>query len=92
MTIKDARRCGMKLDEIKENSDIYVDMKNTASAGDVKSMMDFGMWNEIQGDMHPKQSEYYYNQALYWYNRAWDEDSGCSGKQAFNELSERIKG
>ena len=50
------------------------------------------MWNEIQGDMHPKQSEYYYNQALYWYNRAWDEDSGCSEKQAFNELSERIKG
>ena len=92
MTIKDARRCGMKLNEIKENSDVYTDMKKTASAGDVKSMMDFGMWNEIQGDMHPEQSEYYYTKALYWYRRAWDEDSGCSGEQAYNELCERIKG
>ena len=72
MTIKEARRCGMKLNEIKENSDIYVDMKNAASTGDVKSMMDFGMWNEIQGDMCQKLSEYYYYQALYWYKRAWD--------------------
>lgn len=91
MTIKDARRCGMKLNEIEENSDIYEDMKKMAFVGDIQSMIDFGMWNEIHGDMHMEQSKYYYNKALYWYKRAWDEDSNCSGEQAYNELSKRIK-
>ena len=92
MTIRDARRCEIPLNEIIEGGETYNDMKSSAQSGDVKSMMDFGMWNEIQGDMHSEHSEYYYNQALYWYRRAWDKDSGCSGEQAYNELGERTKG
>ena len=90
MTINDARRCGMPLNEIIEGSDIYEDMKASAISGDLKSILDLAMWNEIQGDINPENSIKYYETALALYKKATYIDDECFGQEAHDDLKSRI--